>query len=435
MGHDVAMSAHLDAHEYATPMGDHATGPLVGLRILDLTHALAGPFAGMYLADLGADVIKVEPPGGEMVRFIGPFTRDDDAKLYGSRYASRNRNKRAIELDLRDPDDREVFLQLVETADGLLENHRAGVLDRLGIGWEVCRERNPKLVYAAIRGFGDERTGASPYVDWPAFDPIAQAMGGVVSATGTDHEHIMRCGPSIGDTVPGLMAALGMVSAIHHATQTGIGQFLDVAMVDAMISISLETLTQWSYIGRPQAPSGNSVDGNVPFDIYRTADGHCAIAAPTAPQFTMLCDLIGRPDLATDERTAHMKQRVKNRELVDDAISAWALTRTNTEILELLGGKVPVGPVYSPEDWVHDPHVAAREMLVSVEHGHHRPTLQPNCPIRFTETPAGVYRRPATLDEHGAELRAELAARRPVQGASLSVSPDEHDDECARQGP
>ena len=396
-------------------MAAAATGPLVGVRILDLTHALAGPFGSLFLADLGADVIKVEPPGGELVRFAGPFTRDDEARLYGSRYAGRNRNKRSIALDLNDPDDREVFFQLVETADGLLENHRAGVLDRLGVGWEACQARNPQFVYAAVRGFGDPRTGASPYAEWPAFDPIAQAMGGVVAATGTDSEHVLRCGPPIGDTVPGLMAALGLVSAINHALRTGVGQFLDVAMVDAMISISSESLTQWSYMGRPQAPLGNSVDGNIPFDIYRSADGHCAIAAPTPGHWEKLCWLVGRPDLITDERVAHMRQRVKHRQVVDDAIGGWAAIHTNAEIMAILGGEVPVGPVFAPADWVHDPHVAAREMLVRVEHPQHRPTIQANCPIRFTETPAGIYRGPATLNQHGPELRAELEARRATQ--------------------
>ncbi|MGF1597814.1 MAG: CaiB/BaiF CoA transferase family protein [Acidimicrobiales bacterium] len=406
------MNEHLDAHQHAAPMAPEPTGPLVGIRVLDLTHALAGPFGSMYLADLGADVIKVEPPTGELVRFAPPFTLDDTERHYGSRYATRNRNKRSIALDLDEPDDRETFFELVETADGLLENYRAGVLDRLGVGWEACRARNPRLVYAAIRGFGDPRTGASPYATWPAFDPVAQAMGGVVAATGTDPDHVLRCGPPIGDTVPGLMAALGMVAAINHAQRTGVGQFLDVAMVDAMISLSSESLALWSYKGRPQAPSGNAVDGVIPFDIYRSADGHCAIAAPTPDQWASLCTVIGRPDLIDDERTATMRQRMAQRHLVDEAVGGWAAARTNAEIMELLGGQVPVGPVFAPADWVHDPHVAAREMLVRIDHDHHRPTVQANCPIRFTETPAGVYRRPATLDEHGGQLRDELAARR-----------------------
>jgi len=397
-------------------MADRPTGPLVGLRILDLTHALAGPFGSMFLADLGADVIKVEPPTGELVRFAGPFTRDDEARLYGSRYAGRNRNKRSIALDLNVEADRETFLQLVETSDALLENQRAGVLDRLGVGWEVCHARNPSFVYAAVRGFGDPRTGASPYTDWPAFDPIAQAMGGIVASTGTSEDDIMRCGPPIGDTVPGLMAALGIVSAVMHAQRTGEGQFLDVAMVDAMISVSLESLNTWSYTGRTQRPAGNAVDGITPFDIYPTADGHCAIAAPTPHHWEKLCEIVGRPDLVTDERTAHMRQRVKHRDVVNEAVGGWAGRHTNAEIVAALGNHVPVGPVYGPPDWVHDPHVAAREMLVRVDHDHHRPTVQANCPIRFTATPAGIYRRPATLDQDGADLRAELEARANGRG-------------------
>lgn len=411
MGQHDGVTDHLDAHLHAAPMADRPTGPLVGVRILDLTHALAGPFGSMYLADLGADVIKVEPPTGEMVRFNGPFVRGDEERRYGSRYGARNRNKRSIALDLADDEDRETFFQLVETADGLIENQRAGVLDRLGVSYEACRARNPRFVYAAVRGFGDPRTGHSPYANWPAFDPIAQAMGGVVASTGTDAEHLLRCGPAIGDTVPGLMAALGLVSAIHHAHRSGVGQFLDVAMVDAMISISSESLTQWSYTGRPQAPSGNTVDGLTPFDIYRTADGHCAIAAPTPHLWERLCTIIGRPDLITDERTAHIRQRLKHRDIVDEAIGGWAAARSTADVVSTLGNEVPVGPVYEPADWVHDPHVAAREMLVRVEHGHHRPTVQANCPIRFTETPAGIYRSPASLDEHGPELRDELARR------------------------
>ncbi|MEZ5261928.1 MAG: CoA transferase [Acidimicrobiales bacterium] len=147
--------AHLEAHHHVAPMQHRPSGPLVGLRILDLTHALAGPFGSMVLADLGAEVIKVEPPSGELVRFNGPFTRDDEGRHYGSRFGARNRNKRCIALDLNDAEDREVFFQLVETADGLIENQRAGVLDRLGVSYEACRARNPQFVYAAVRGFGD----------------------------------------------------------------------------------------------------------------------------------------------------------------------------------------------------------------------------------------------------------------------------------------
>lgn len=410
------MTDHLDAHLHAAPMAAGPTGPLRGLRILDVTHALAGPYGSLLLADLGADVIKVEPPSGELVRFTGPWVLDDEERLYSGRYANRNRNKRSICLDLADEADRETFLQLVETADGLIENMRAGVLDRLGVGWEDCQARNPRLVYVAVRGFGDPRTGNSPYTDWPAFDPIAQAMGGIVSATGEDADHPVRVGAPIGDTVPGLFGALGMVSAIFHARQSGQGQFVDVAMVDAMMALSESSQLTWSYMGKPQKPAGNAMDGISPFDIYRTADGHCAIAAPTDRMWPLLCEAIGRPDLVEDPRTKDNRQRVRNRDIVDGAVGGWAAQHATMDIVAALGDKVPVGPVMGPAEWVHDPHVAAREMLVRIDHPHHRPTVHLNCPVKFTETPAGVWMRPAILDEHGPELRAELAARAEAKG-------------------
>ncbi|MEC8922183.1 MAG: CoA transferase, partial [Actinomycetota bacterium] len=282
------MTDHLEAHETATPMASGPTGPLQGLRILDVTHALAGPFAAMLLADMGADVIKVEPPQGEMTRHQGPWTRDDEERFYSGNYSMRNRNKRSICLDLTTDGDREVFLSLVETADGLIENMRAGVMDHLGVGWEVCHERNPKLVYAAIRGFGDPRIAPSPYAGWPAYDLIAQAMGGVIAATGEDEDHIMKVGPPIGDTVPGTMASLGMLAALWRARDTGKGQFIDVAMVDVMMTMSEASQMVWSYMGRPMRPMGNGVDGMSPYDVYPTKDGHCVIATPTQPHFKLL---------------------------------------------------------------------------------------------------------------------------------------------------
>jgi crotonobetainyl-CoA:carnitine CoA-transferase CaiB-like acyl-CoA transferase len=412
MGQDAAMTSHLDAHEQAAPMAAGPTGPLQGIRILDVTHALAGPYAALFLADLGADVIKVESPKGDMTRKSGPWTRDDEERHYSGGYAIRNRNKRSICLDLTDAADLATFLDLVETADGLIENMRAGVLDRLGAGWEACHARNPRLVYAAIRGFGDHRTAPSPYASWPAYDLIAQAMGGVIAATGADEEHVMKVGPSIGDTVPGLMTALGLLAALIRARETGQGQFLDVAMVDAMMSISETSQMMYSYMGRPQRPMGTAVDGSSPYDIYPTADGHCVIATPTESHWRLLCRLIGRTDLIEDERTANLRARLRHRDAVDGAIGGWARERSTAEVVATLGNQVPVGPVYDPSHWVDDPHVAAREMLVRVDHDHHRPTVMLNCPIKFSDDPAGIYRGVPRLDQHGGEIRAELAERR-----------------------
>jgi len=386
------------------------------MRIIDVTHALAGPFAGMFLADLGADVIKVEGPKGDMTRFAGPWTLDDEERVYSAGYAVRNRNKRSMCLDLTQPDDKETFLQLVETADGLVENMRAGVLDRLGVGWDACHARNPRLVYAAIRGFGDPRNKPSPYATWPAYDLIGQAMGGIIAATGEDEDNPMRVGPAIGDTVPGLMATVGLLAAFIRAKETGVGQFLDVAMVDAMMMISEASQMMYSYMGRSMRPMGNSTDGMSPYDVYKTKDGHCVIATPTEPHWRLLCELIDRPDLITDERTKSNRTRIRNRDVVARELGGWAAAHTNAEIVEVLGNKVPVGPVYDPVDWVEDPHVAAREMLVAVEHPHHRPTVQLNCPIKFSEDPAGIYRRPPRLGEHNDEVRAEIDDHRSGGG-------------------
>ena len=338
-------------------MAAAATGPLQGFRILDVTHAAAGPFCGMLLADLGADVIKVEPPTGEMMRSSGPFTDDDTERPYGGRYANLNRNKRSIALDLADDADRETFLRLVETADGMVENFRAGVLDRLGVGWEVCRARNPRLVYASIRGFGDPRGGESPRVDWPAYDVVSQAMGGMVAMTGPPGSAGMRAGPGVGDLYPATIGALGVVSAILRAQVSGQGQYVDVSMVDSMMLLSEIGMMAYTFDGKDPVPRGNSVATLAPFDIYPTTDGACAIAAPTERHWPILCEAIGRPDLIDDERTNHNRRRVRNRAVVDDAVGTWAGARTTAEVADALGGKVPVGPVLKPSDWLDDPHV------------------------------------------------------------------------------
>ncbi|MPY91977.1 MAG: CoA transferase [Acidimicrobiia bacterium] len=405
--------ARLEPPAWAPRTEAQPTGPLAGFRIIDVTHAAAGPYASLMLADLGADVIKVEPPRGELIRFLGPFHPDDEVHAYGARFAFRNRNKRSIALDLEVDEDRETFLQLVETADGLIENMRSGVLDRLGVGWEVCHARNPRLVYAAIRGFGDPRTGASPYVDWPAFDPIAQAMGGVVANNGPDAETPLRAGPIIGDLVPALHAALGLVSALLASQRSGEGQFVDVAMVDALMSLCESAHVMWVYAGQRYERAGNHIGAVAPAGVYATADGHCAIVALTDGQWRALCQLMGRPDLAEDDALRSVKGRAAHRERIEAEVGAWAAALTTAEVVARLGGTVPVGPVYEAADWADEPHVAAREMLVAVDHDGYGPTAQLGCPIKFTGTPANIYRRPPRLDEHSAELRAELSAHRP----------------------
>ena len=384
------------------------TGPLAGVRVLDLTQALAGPFCTMLLADLGADVVKIEPPAGDMTRFSGPFTREDTEKAYGGYFASINRNKRSVVLDLKEERDRDVLRRLVDGADALVENSRVGVMERLDLGYESLHARNPRLVYGAIRGFGDPRTGTSPYADWPAYDVVAQAMGGLVGMTGTAEGETFRCGPSAGDIYPATVAALGITAALHHAVRTGEGQFLDVAMYDAILALCEAIVYRYSYTGQVSRPTGNGHPALTPFDIFPTADGGCAIAAPTERHWPMLCDLIGRPELATDERCLTNRQRVANAPFVREAITAWTSTRMTADVVAALGGTIPIGPVQTADAIFADEHPRARGMLVEVEQPDgSRPVVLPGSPIKLTGTPSGIYRRPPRLGEHTAEILAE----------------------------
>jgi len=390
-------------------MAPGPTGPLAGVRVIDATQALAGPFCTMLLADLGADVVKVEPPAGDMSRYSGPFTPEDTERAYGGYFASINRNKRSVVLDLKIDVGRSALLRLVEGADAFVENSRAGVMDGLGVGYEVMRARNGRLVYAAIRGFGDPRTGASPYLQWPAFDVVAQAMGGMVGITGSAEGETFRCGASAGDLYPATLAALGIAAALLHAARTGEGQFLDVAMYDGILALCETIVYRYSYTGQVARPNGNGHPSLTPFDVFPTADGACAVAAPTEKHWALLCEVIGRPDLVDDDRTRTNRERAVNAALVRGVVSGWTSARTTAEVVTALGGRVPVGPVQTANAIFDDPHVAARGMLVEVaQPDGSRPVVLPAPPIKLTGTPAGVYRRPPRLGEHTAEVLAEV---------------------------
>jgi crotonobetainyl-CoA:carnitine CoA-transferase CaiB-like acyl-CoA transferase len=384
------------------------SGPLSDVRVLDLTQALAGPYCTMLLADLGADVIKVEPPAGDMSRTMGPHPADRKGCDYGGYFASVNRNKRSIVLDIKTDAGRETFLKLAKTADAVVENAKTGVMDRAGIGFEGLREINPALVYAAIRGFGDPRTGLSPYADWPAFDIVAQSMGGLVAVTGPQEAAGYRAGPAVGDIYPGTLAALGVVSAIHAARRTEQGQFLDVAMYDAILALCEMIVFSYSGGGIIRQPVGNGSPVLCPFDIFPTRDGAVAIAAPGENHWKSLCEAIGRPELATDDRTRNVNRRVANADFVRGIITGWTAAHRTREIVDAIGGKVPVGPVNTARDIFEDPHPRARGMLVEVEQpGDNPPLVIAGCPIKLTGTPSGIYACAPRLGEHTGNVLAE----------------------------
>ncbi len=400
-------------------MSEEASGPLVGLRVIDLTQMLAGPYCTMLLADLGADVVKVEPPRGDMTRYSGPFLPEDEEKAYGGYFGSINRNKRSIVLDLKTEYGKEALEALVKGAAVLVENYRAGVMERLGIAWESLEKINPALVYAAIRGFGDPRTGESPYVLWPAFDVVAQAMGGLMGITGTEDGTPLKAGPGVGDIYPAALAALGIVAAVRSAEKTGRGQFMDVGMVDAVLSMCERIVYQYSYRGTIGRPEGNSHPTLCPFENFPTTDGWVTIAAPSDGHWTALVEIMGRPELAQDERFKSNRLRRANAEETRSIVREWTSARTTSEAVEALAARVPAGPVQSVAEIFEDPHARSRDMLVEVEHaGCETPVVYAGVPIKFTLTPGGIYRRPPRLGEHTEEILAEIGWDPPPQGGS-----------------
>ena len=402
-------SPHQMAHERGAEMLPHRAGPLTDVRIIDLTQALAGPYATMILADMGADVIKVEAPVGDSTRTIGPHTELDDEHHYGGYFASINRNKRSIVLDLKTTADKDVLLRLVDSADVVIENFRAGIMDGLGLSYEMLRARKPSLVYAAIRGFGDPRTGETPYTYWPSYDIVAQSMSGLVSYTGTKRGDRVASGPSVGDLYPATMMVVGVLGALHHARATGQGQFVDVGMVDAVMALCESATWRYSYTGEVQEPRGTEHPSLCPFELYAASDGWIAIAAPGEGHWAELCRIIGRDDMIDHDDFRSSRRRVSNRETVREVITAWTGVRTKQEVVDALAGRVPVGPVNDARDLVASEHVRARKMLVAVGHtGSGRPVLTPNTPVRYTETQGGVYRAAPKLSEHRDEILAEL---------------------------
>lgn len=384
-------------------------GALEGLRVVDLTQMLAGPYCTMMLADQGAEVIKVEPVGGEPTRSFGPYPADDTQQVYGGYFQSTNRNKRSIGIDLKTAEGCGVLLRLVRDADILVENFRAGVMDRLGIGYETLAAENPRLVYAAIRGFGDPRTGASPHVDRPAFDVVAQAMGGAMAITGPDADTPLKIGPGVGDIFPAAIAAFGILAALHHARRTGQGQFVDVAMYDGIVAMCERTIYQYSYTGISPFPEGNQHPILCPFGVFPARDGQVTIGCPRDSFWKELVTIMGHPELASDPRFDTNNNRLAHRAETVAIVEDWTRARTKAEISQALGVRVPFGPVNTAADIFADEHMRIRGMLVEVEHpGSAKPVIIASTPVRMTATQGGVTRRAPLAGEHTDEVLASV---------------------------
>lgn len=417
----------------AGPAGQDSGGALADVVVLDLTQMLAGPFATMMLADQGARVIKIEPPGGDATRLFGPFIAGQTPVQeggYGGYFGSTNRNKQSIVIDLKSEAGRDTLKRLVAKADVLVENFRAGVMERLGLGYETLIGINPRLVYGTIRGFGDPRTGRSPYASWPAYDIVAQAMGGIIAITSpTPGGPPTKIGPGVGDLIPAMQCAFGILAALHRARATGRGQFVDVAMVDGVLAACERPVFQYSYDGNAPGPEGNSHPLLCPYGLFPAKDGWVAIGCPHDEFWRLLVRTIGQPELAEDPRYTLTRDRLDRRAEVEGLVTAWTSVRTKAEITEVLGSKIPFGPVRGIDEVFADPHTEARGMLAEVElPGVTDRTFQvANTAVKLSETPGGVRSRAPMTGEHTADVLAEFGfdsaeiARLKAAGAIVEI--------------
>ena len=367
---------------------------LAGLRILELTQVMAGPFCGQVLADMGADVVKVEPPEGDSTR----------ESLGTAAFLAVNRNKRSLALDLKTPEHQAVLHRLVAEADVLLENYRPGVAARLGADWETLCELNPRLIYASVSGFG--QTG--PYAQRPGYDLIAQGLSGVMSVTGEPGGDPVKCGIPISDLSAGLFCAVAILSAVVARERTGRGQRIDTSLFEAALALSIwETAELWG-TGRTPQPLGSAHRLSAPYQALRTRDGYITVGANNQRLWKRLCDAIGRPELAADARFATNDARMADREALEGELeSALAARSTDDWVAVLSEAGVPCGPIHDYRQVFEDPHTQAREMEVRLDHPVEGRISALGIPVKLSETPGSVRRPAPLLGQHTSEVLRE----------------------------
>ena len=377
-------------------------GPLQGLRVIDLTRVLAGPFATQSLGDLGAEIFKIEPPGGgDETRRFPPFIAGESHYFLGI-----NRNKKSLVVDLQQAAGAEILRRLVASADILVENYRPGVMDRLGLGYEPLAALNPRLIYCAITGFG--LTG--PLSDKPSFDIVTQALTGALSINGERGHMPVKLGIPLGDMVGGVFGPMAILAALHERTQTGRGRLIDISLYDGLIGM-LGYFTQLAFItGEDPPPMGSSHPNIVPYGSFPASDGSIIIAVLSESFWGKLCDALERPDVAQDPRFATPTGRRDHRDEVDRIIGEITQTRTVAQWEERLAAfDVPHAPVLGVTAALAHPQALAREMVVTAEHATAGSLRLAGRPIKFPGAPQRPSTAPPTLGQHTAEiLRDEL---------------------------
>jgi crotonobetainyl-CoA:carnitine CoA-transferase CaiB-like acyl-CoA transferase len=370
--------------------------------VLDLSQVMAGPFCAQLLGDMGADVIKVEPPGGDQARRAMGFTmKGDDTAAF----LAVNRNKRSVVLDLKNSAQRAAFNRLAAGADVLIENFRPGVTERLGIGYDALRAANPGLIYASISGFG--QTG--PAALHPGYDLIAQGMAGVMSVTGEPGDDPVKCGVPIGDLSAGLFCAFAILTAYIARGRTGRGQRIDTSLFEGALALSIwETAELWA-TGRVPEPLGSAHRLTAPYQALRTRDGHVTVAGNNQRLWRALCTAIGVGELADDPRFATNDDRMANRPALVAELEARLRTRDTDDWVRILReAGVPVGPINDYREVFEDPHTHAREMVVEMEHPVEGTVRGLGIPVKLSDTPGRIRRAAPLLGEHTAEVLREL---------------------------
>ncbi|MCL4498912.1 MAG: CoA transferase [Chloroflexi bacterium] len=377
-------------------------GPLQGIRVVDLSRALAGPFCSMMLGDLGADVVKVEMPGkGDEARGWGPPFKDGESAYF----LSTNRNKRDMTLDLGKPSAAEALWRLVERSDVLLQNFRPGAIDRLGFGYAAVHARNPRLVFCSISGFGQN----GPDFQRLAYDPILQGMGGLMSITGQPGGPPTKVGVAIADIVAGMFAAYAILAALYHRERSGEGQYVDTSLLDGQVALLAFQAGRYLIAHEVPEAAGNRHPLLAPSDTFRTGDGYVNIAAGNDAIWARFCRAVGLDALIEDPRFLHNADRVHNVQAMTDLIEERFATMTTDEVVATLDrAQVPAGPIRNIQQVFEDAQVQHLGLRQTVRHSRAGEIEIPGVPYRFSESPAGVHRPPPALGEHTDEVLGEL---------------------------
>jgi len=386
--------------------------PFDKLLVLDLTRVLAGPYASMMLADYGADVVKIETPEvGDDSRGFGPFVGKESAY-----FMSLNRGKRSMTLNLKEPEAQDLFREMVKKADIVMENYRPGTMEKFGLGYEALREINPKMIYAACSGFGH----SGPYMEKAAYDVIVQGMGGIMSITGHEGGEPTRVGASVGDITAGLFTVIGILTALYSRSFTGVGQKVDVAMLDCQVAILENAIARYLVTGNVPGPIGNRHSSITPFEAFSAKDGYIIIAVGNDRLWAKFCELIVREDLIADERFASNAARTKNQKQLKAILDDVFPSKNVDKWIELLeGAGIPCGPINTVDRVLSDPQVQARNMIVDIEHPIAGHLKMPGLPIKLSGTPGAVEKPAPLLGQHTEEILKDLLGLDAGQVAEL----------------